>query len=74
MKTIRKLHTISFRVPRSILSRLRRASAVQGISQTAILIRALERELWRFERELTRKMKVRQELDEQLGKDPDSME
>ena len=54
--------TISFRAPRNLASRLKRAADVQGLSQTGIIIRELERGLWRWEKEHARKMKERQEI------------
>ena len=41
----------NFRGPRNVGNRLKRASAIRGISQSGIILLALERELSRWEKE-----------------------
>jgi hypothetical protein len=42
---------------------MKRYTAYEGINQSGIIQRALERELWRFEKELTRKLRAQKEIE-----------
>jgi hypothetical protein len=64
MKTgLRQTKMLNFRVTTNMVNRLKRASEFQGVSQTAIIIRALERELMRWEKEYAEKMRIEREFD-----------
>lgn len=74
IKTNKRLKPVthSFNTTRNMSNRLERMSKVEGISKTAIILRALEREIWRFEKEYARRMetkrKVAEDIDSKLGK------
>ncbi len=59
---------LNVRVTRNLLNRVHRVSSAEGITQTAFVLRALERELIRSEKEYTKKFRARQEFLDALEK------
>jgi hypothetical protein len=57
----------SFRGPRSLEGRLKRASAMRGISQSGLILLALERELIRWEKEYAEIVEFQKKFEKQTG-------
>ncbi|MFZ0389450.1 MAG: hypothetical protein WAN36_03250 [Calditrichia bacterium] len=56
-----ELKMLNFRVPRNLINRLKRESTVRGMSQSAIVVSALERELIRWEKEYAQQIQLRKD-------------
>jgi hypothetical protein len=58
----KNLKMLTFRVPRNLINRLKRASAIQGVSQSSIVILYLDQGLSRWEREYSEQVKLREDI------------
>jgi post-segregation antitoxin (ccd killing protein) len=67
MKKRQDLKAINVRVPRNIVNRLKRRSAIEGISQAAIVYQALERELIAWEKGYAEKMEIQKKFEKVTG-------
>jgi hypothetical protein len=72
MKKRQDLKVINIRVPRNIVNRLKRRSAIEGISQAAIVYQALDRELTRWEKEYAEKVEFQKEFEKLTGTSGDT--
>lgn len=57
-----ELKLLNFRVSRNLINRLKRAAAIQGVSQSSIAILYLDQGLSRWEREYAEQVKVRKDI------------
>jgi hypothetical protein len=70
-KSKRKLATITVRTTENLAKRLKRIADIQGLSQTAIVITGLEREIIRREKEYMRQKKVQEDFNKAFDSDID---
>jgi len=52
---------LNVRVTRNLSNRLKRASAIQGVSQSSIIISAIDRDLMRWEKKYAEQVKLQKE-------------